>query len=138
MDPQQISNTILASTAGIFFAISGYHKVFHAERRASLKATLDADFGFLPERMRGPFVRFNVWNVAVTELLAGAALALGFAPLISAGLLLIICLVACFVDGAKRVAEWKPINKADALDTWLYLPETLYAIILAVVIVVNL
>ena len=48
--------------------------------------------------------------------------------------LLIISIGATFSDGIKRIADWRPIDKADFLDDILYLPEVLYALLLLSVI----
>ena len=37
-------------------------------------------------------------------------------------------------SGRQRLKTFKPINEADRIDDWLYLPETLYAFMLIVVI----
>ena len=59
---------------------------------------------------------------------------IGFlAPLAALGLLAII-LVAIATSGPQRIKVYKPINEADRIDDWLYLPETLYAFMLIVVI----
>lgn len=111
---------------GGFFAISGYHKFFNAERHAALVKTLQED--------GVPLLKFNAWWVPMWELVAGSFVALGImAPLFSLPLLA-ICLVACCVDGRKRVHDWQPIDKADLIDDWLYLPEVLYIFSLLIVL----
>lgn len=111
---------------GAFFAISGYHKLFNRERHESLVKTLEAD--------HVPAIRFNQWWVPGVELAAGVALIAGFlAPLAALGILALMC-VACLVDGRKRVAEYGPIDAADRLDDWLYLPEVCYLLMAAIVI----
>jgi uncharacterized membrane protein YphA (DoxX/SURF4 family) len=112
--------------AGTFFAISGYHKLTNADRHADLVETLRAD--------KVPFIAFNQWWVPLVELVAGVTLILGLFSVISAALLATVCLVATCVDGCKRIAEWKPIDKADWLDDLLYLPEVLLGIMLLTVI----
>lgn len=109
----------LRVAVGVFFAISGFHKLFNKDRHASLVRTLRAD--------GVPLVRVNQWFVPGVELSAGLALIVGLlVPLASLGLL-VICLVACAVDGLARVRAMEPLNWADALDDVLYLPETVYA-----------
>lgn len=111
---------------GFFFVFSGYHKLFNADRHASVRATLVAD--------GVPFVKFNEWFVPSVEFLAGSAVVFGiFAPL-AAVFLIAICLVATCVDGMKRVKAYKPIDAADFCDDVLYLPEVLYMISLVVVV----
>jgi uncharacterized membrane protein YphA (DoxX/SURF4 family) len=120
---------LLAGSTGLFFAISGFHKTFNQGRRASLRATL--------ERLNIPFITINTWLVAVTELLAGAVLTIapqGWCTIGAAAALLAICAVACGTEGLAKIREWQPINAADWFDTLLYLPETIYAIVLVAVI----
>ena len=69
-----------------------------------------------------------------TDTVAGAAVAIGFlAPLAALGLLVII-LVAMATSGRQRIKAYKPIDEADRIDDWLFLPETLYAFMLIMVI----
>lgn len=122
-----VALTINRMVVGIFFMISGYHKLFNKGRHETMLATLKSD--------GVPFIRFNEWFVPVVEFVGGLAVTVGFFAPFFAVKLLVICLVACRVDGAKRVIDWKPIDTADIIDDILYLPETLYAIMLVVVIV---
>ena len=79
-------------------------------------------------------VGFNQWWVPLVEFSAGAAVVVGFlAPLAALGLLVVI-LVAIATFGRQRINLYKPIDRADRIDDWLYLPETLYAFMLIVVI----
>ena len=55
------------------------------------------------------------------------------APLAALGLLVII-LVAIATSGRQRIKLYKPIDKADRIDDWLYLPETLYAFMLIMIV----
>lgn len=112
---------------GTFFAISGYHKLFNKRRHESLRTTLIAD-GI-------PYVGLFEWLVPAFELAAGTAVAVGFLAPLAAVALMVICMVACFTDGVKRVREYQPIDLADAIDDWLYLPEVLYMVSLTFVIV---
>ena len=77
---------------------------------------------------------FNQWWVPLVEFTAGAGVLIGFlSPLAALGLLVII-LVAIATSGRQRIALYKPIDEADRIDDWLYLPETLYAFMLIVVV----
>ena len=68
------------------------------------------------------------------EFTAGGAVLIGFlAPLAALGLLVII-LVAIVTSGPQRIKLYKPIDKADRIDDWLYLPETLYVFMLILVV----
>lgn len=109
---------------GLFFAISGWHKLFNPTRHKSFVQTLQKD--------RVPLLRFNEWWVPGWELVAGVALMVGLATAFSAAILTIICIVACATEAREKVASYGPINRADALDDWLYLPEVLYVLMLLV------
>jgi uncharacterized membrane protein YphA (DoxX/SURF4 family) len=81
-----------------------------------------------------PAVRINQWWVPTIEFTAGGAVFIGLlAPLAAFGLLVII-LVASATSGRQRIKAYKPIDEADRIDDWLYLPETLYAFMLIMVI----
>jgi uncharacterized membrane protein YphA (DoxX/SURF4 family) len=72
--------------------------------------------------------------VPLVEFSAGGAAVIGLvAPLAALGLLFII-LVASVTTGRERIKAYKPIDRADRIDDWLYLPETLYAFMLIMVI----
>jgi len=45
-----------------------------------------------------------------------------------------LLVVAIATSGRQRINVYKPIDEADRIDDWLYLPETLYAVMLIVVI----
>lgn len=112
------------AAVGVFFAISGFHKLFNKGRHQRLLQTLVSD--------GVPMPRFNQWWVPGWEFLAGITLAVGFLTAASAGVLAIICLAACFCEAREKVASYHPINVADRLDDYLYLPEVLYLVMLAV------
>ena len=112
---------------GVFFAISGWHKLFVPSRHDSMVATLVTD--------KVPFIRFNEWFVPGVELAAGIALTVGLFTPLAALLLIAICAVAGAVDGVPSIAtKYHPIDKADWLDDLFYLPEVLYVAMLVVVI----
>ena len=68
------------------------------------------------------------------EFAAGGAVVIGLlAPLAALGLLFLI-LVAIATSGRQRIQLFKPIDQADRIDDWLYLPETLYAFMLIMVV----
>jgi uncharacterized membrane protein YphA (DoxX/SURF4 family) len=112
------------AAVGQFFAFSGYHKLFNKGRHYALLATLTKD--------HVPLVKFLVWWVPFWELTAGVMLTVGFLTAFSAGVLAIICVVACYCEAADKVERYKPIDLADRIDDWLYLPEVLYLVMLAV------
>lgn len=107
---------------GTFFAISGYHKLFNTTRRASLATTFKADGCYSP---------FTMFAVPLGELLGGVALVVGLLTPVAALGLILICSGACLLDGIKRVREWGPLDAADRVDDFLYLPELLYVIMLS-------
>lgn len=122
----EVAITLLRISMGVFFVFSGYHKLFNAKRHATIVATMAAD--------RVPDIKFNSWFVPSVEFLGGAALVVGFLTPLAALGLLCVCCVATLADGLKRIPAWSPIDKADYADDVLYLPEVLYAIILAAII----
>jgi putative oxidoreductase len=121
-----LAMTLNRIAVGAFFMLSGYHKLFNAERHRS----------FVDE-LRGLGVHavgFNQWWVPSVEFSAGAAVVVGLlAPLAALGLLVLI-IVAIVTSGPQRIKLYKPIDEADRIDDWLYLPETLYAVMLITVI----
>jgi putative oxidoreductase len=118
--------TLNRIAVGSFFMHSGYHKLFNAERHHTFVDELKA--------LGVPAVGFNQWWVPLVEFSAGAAVLIGFlAPLAALGLLVVI-LVAIATSGRERIKLYKPIDRGDRIDDWLYLPETLYAFMLIVIV----
>ena len=118
--------TLNRIAVGAFFMLSGYHKLFNAERHRTFADELKA--------LGVPAVGFNQWRVPFVEFAAGAAVVVGlFAPFAALGLLILI-LVAIATSGRQRITLYKPIDEADRIDDWLYLPETLYAFMLILVV----
>jgi uncharacterized membrane protein YphA (DoxX/SURF4 family) len=121
-----VAITLNRIALGAFFMLSGYHKLFNAERHRSVADELKA--------LGVPAVRFNQWWVPLVEFTAGASVLVGLlAPLAALGLLVII-LVAVATSGRLRINLYKPLDESDRIDDWLYLPETLYAFMLIMVI----
>ena len=121
-----VAMTLNRIAIGFFFFASGYHKLFNAERHRSIVDELKA--------LSVPAVGFNQWWVPSVEFSAGAAVLIGLlAPLAALGLLVII-LVAIATSGRQRVNLYKPIDRGDRIDDWLYLPEVLYAVMLIMVV----
>src|ERR1700752_190521 len=75
-------------------------------------------------RRSAPFVEFT----------AAGAVPMGFRPPLAALGLLFLILVAIATSGRQRIKLYKPIDEADRIDDWLYLPETLYAFMLIVIV----
>jgi putative oxidoreductase len=111
---------------GLFFAISGFHKLFNRGRHAQLVATLKSS--------HIPLVRFNQWWVPAVEFLGGIALVCGVLAPLAALALAFECMVAVATDGWKRIPAYRPIDEADWFDDLLYLPEMMaIAALLAIV-----
>jgi len=115
------------ASVGVFFAISGAHKLLVPSRHAALVETL--------KRNHVPAVAFNQWWVPGWEFVGGVLLTAGLFSAAAAGVLSVICLVALCCEGRERVKSYQPIDKADELDDWLYLQEMLYLILLAVTMI---
>ncbi|MGH2344397.1 MAG: hypothetical protein ACRDG4_04165 [Chloroflexota bacterium] len=70
----------------------------------------------------------------MVEFTAGDAVLIGLlAPLAALGLLIVI-LVATAAAGRQRIRLYKPTDEADRIDDWPYLPETLYAFMLIIIV----
>jgi uncharacterized membrane protein YphA (DoxX/SURF4 family) len=111
---------------GMFFMLSGYHKLFNAERHRVFADELKS--------LHVHAIAISQWWVPLVEFSAGAAVVIGLlAPLAALGLLVII-LVAIATSGRERLKAFMPIDRADRIDDWLYLPETLYAFMLIMII----
>jgi len=110
---------------GAFFAISGYHKLFNASRHATLTRTLQDDGVRAMPIMQ--------WLLPGVEFGGGCALIIGLLSVLAAFGLFVICAGASALDAVKRIRAWQPIDRADWLGDLLYLPEALYCIGLAVV-----
>lgn len=121
-----VAITLNRVAVGVFFMLSGYHKLFNPERHHSIVDELKA--------LGVHAVGFNQWWVPSVEFAAGGAVLVGLlAPLAALGLLVII-IVAMATSGRQRIKLNKPIDEADRIDDWLYLPETLYAFMLIMVV----
>jgi uncharacterized membrane protein YphA (DoxX/SURF4 family) len=111
---------------GLFFAIGGYHKLFTASRHAMMTRTLQDDGVHA--------VPFMQWLLPSVEFAGGSALIVGVLSVLAAFGLFVVCLGAIVLDSVKRIGAWQPVDHADWLDDLLYLPETLYCVGLAIVI----
>jgi putative oxidoreductase len=126
VDAPPAAITLNRVALGTFFAISGYLKLFNAARHATLTRTLQ------DARVRA--VPVMQWVVPGVEFSAGCALIIGLLSVVAAFGLFVICLFAFKLDAIKRIDAWMPINRADWIGDVLYLPEALYCIGLAVVV----
>jgi len=121
-----IALTLNRIAVGMFFMLSGYHKLFNPQRHRALAEELKA--------LGIHAVGFNQWWVPTVEFAAGCAVVIGFlAPLAALGLLF-ITVVAIATSGSQRIKISMPIDRADRIDNWLYLPEILYVFMLIMVI----
>ena len=121
-----LAMTLNRIAVGAFFMLSGYHKLFNAERHRTFVDELKG--------LGVHAVGFNQWWVPLVEFSAGGAVVIGLlAPLAALGLLFLI-LVAIATSGRQRIKLFKPIDEADRIDDWLYLPETLYAFMLLIIV----
>lgn len=110
---------------GVFFAISGYHKLFNTSRHTALTRTLQDDGVHELPVMQ--------WLLPSAEFAGGSALIVGFLTVPAAFGLFVVCFGAIALDAFKRVRASQPVDRADWLGDFLYLPETLYCIGLTVV-----
>jgi|ERR1700722_5101460 uncharacterized membrane protein YphA (DoxX/SURF4 family) len=110
---------------GVFFVISGYHKLFNAARHATLTRTLQDDGIHAVPIMQ--------WLVPGVEFSGGLALITGLFTVLAAFGLFVVCFGALARDAIRRISAWKPLDRADWLDDLLSLPEALYCIGLLVV-----
>jgi len=121
-----IALTLNRIAVGVFFMLAGYHKLFNPERHRALVDEL--------KELGVPAVGFNQWWVPTVEFTA--------APLWSSDSLRRSPRLASLqsssspspTSGPQRIKVYKPINEADRIDDWLYLPETLYAFMLIIVV----
>jgi uncharacterized membrane protein YphA (DoxX/SURF4 family) len=121
-----IALTLNRIAVGMFFMFSGFHKLFNPERHRALADQL--------KELGIHAVGFNQWWVPTVEFSAGLAVVIGLlAPLAALGLLA-ITVVAIATTGPQRIKVYKPIDEADRIDDWLYLPEILYAVMLITVV----
>jgi putative oxidoreductase len=121
-----VAYTGLRIATGVFFATSGFNKLFNNGRHCVLRKTLDED--------GVPCVRLFEWVVPGVEFFGGLALVAGLLTPLAASGLLAICLVAMVCEARRRVASYRPINKCDVVCDYLYLPEIVYALVLAVIV----
>jgi uncharacterized membrane protein YphA (DoxX/SURF4 family) len=107
---------------GSFFVLSGVHKLTNKERHKTFVETL---------RVLGiPRIGILQWFVPGVEFFGGLGVAVGFLTPLAALGLLVICSVALVTNSPTVVASYKPIDRADRVDDWLYQPELMYALML--------
>jgi uncharacterized membrane protein YphA (DoxX/SURF4 family) len=121
-----VAMTLNRVAVGVFFMLSGYHKIFNPQRHRTLTDEL--------KELGVPALGFNQWWVPAVEFAAGGAVFIGLLAPIAALGLLVVMLVAIITSGPARIRVYKPIDQADRIDDWLYLPEILYAFMLIMVL----
>ena len=88
---------------GMFFMLSGYHKLFNPQRHRAFADELKG--------LGVHAIGLNQWWVPTVEFTAGAAVVIGLlAPLAALGLLVVI-LVAIVTSGPQRIGVYKPIDE---------------------------
>jgi putative oxidoreductase len=117
---EQLSILLARVSVGIFFAISGWNKLFVAGRTRQMYETL-AGAGI-------PFPHFMTYFVSSVEFIGGCLLVMG--------LLSSLCCVALILQMIVAIATVRlatipaRLSFLNWLDDFLYLPETMYIIIL--------
>jgi uncharacterized membrane protein YphA (DoxX/SURF4 family) len=119
-----VALTLCRVAVGMFFMFSGYHKLFNAQRHRTFVDELTS--------LHVVAIRFNQWWVPSVEFAAGSAVLIGLVTPLAAFGLFVIVLIAGITSGRVRIAGIQPIDRADRIDDWLYLPEILYALILVI------
>ncbi|MEO8524831.1 MAG: DoxX family protein, partial [Caldimonas sp.] len=89
-DAPNAALTLNRVALGLFFSISGYHKLFNAARHATLTRTLQDD------GVRG--VQVMQWAVPGVEFSAGCALLIGLLSALAAFGLFVVCIGAVALD----------------------------------------
>src|ERR1700751_200607 len=95
-----IALTLNRVVVGMFFMLSGYNKLFNAERHRVFADELRS--------LHVHAVALNQWWVPLVEFSAGGAVLIGLvAPLAALGLLVLI-LVAIATSGRQRIKLYQP------------------------------
>ena len=105
---------------GVFFAISGGNKLFVASRTRQMYETL-AGAGI-------PFPHFMTYFVSSVEFISGSLLIIGLLTSLSCAALIIQMIVAITTVQIAMIP--KGLSFLNWLDELLYLPETMYIVIL--------
>lgn len=113
---------------GLFFAISGFYKLFTQSGYQRMVATM-LESGI-------PFPPASAYGVAACELVFGILLLAGLLSRLSAIVFTVICLVATATDGIHRIPQG--IGAWEWLDWLLYLPEVLYLFLLGFILLLGI
>jgi putative oxidoreductase len=117
---EQFSILLARVSLGIFFAISGGNKLLVPSRTRQMYETL-AGAGI-------PFPHFMTYFVSSVEFVSGSLLVIGMFTSLCCAALIIQMIVA--IATVQLATIPKGVSALDWLDDFLYLPETLYIIIL--------
>lgn len=117
---EQFSIVIVRVSLGIFFAISGGNKLFVAARTRQMYETLAG--------ARIPFPHFMTYFVSSVEFVGGCLLVMGFLSSLCCAALIVQMVVA--ITTVQLATIPARLSFLDWLDDFLYLPETMYIIIL--------
>jgi uncharacterized membrane protein YphA (DoxX/SURF4 family) len=117
---------LLRVAVGMFFASSGYHKLFNAHRREMVGNVMVED--------HIPFAKFCAVFVPIVELLAGLGVMVGALTTLAALGLLAVSLVATCTDALFRLPERHPLDWVDWVAKAIYLPEVLLTLALLAIL----
>src|SRR5262247_248724 len=117
---EQFSILLARVSLGVFFAISGANKLFVPSRTRQMYETL-AGAGI-------PFPHFMTYFVSLVEFISGCLLVIGFLSSLCCVALIIQMIVA--ITTVQLATIPKGLSLLNWLDDLLYLPETMYIIIL--------
>ena len=117
---EQLSILLARVALGVFFAISGGKKLFVASRTHQMYETL-AGAGI-------PFPHFTTYFVSSVEFIGGCLLVIGLLSSLCSAALIIDMTVAIITVRLATIQSG--ISFLDWLDDFLFLPETIYIIIL--------
>jgi putative oxidoreductase len=117
---EQFSILLARISLGLFFAISGGNKLFVASRTRQMYETL-AGAGI-------PFPHFMTYFVSSVEFISGCLLVMGLLSGLCCAALIIQMIVAITTVRIAMIPAG--LSFLDWLDDFLYLPETMYIIIL--------
>jgi putative oxidoreductase len=117
---EQFAILLARISLGVFFAISGGNKLFVASRTRQMYETL-AGAGI-------PFPYFMTYFVSSVEFISGCLLVIGLLTSLCCAALIIQMIVA--ITTVQLATIPKGLSFLNWLDDLLYLPETMYIIIL--------
>ena len=117
---EQFSILLARVSLGTFFAISGGNKLFVASHTRRMYETL-AGAGI-------PFPHFMTYFVSSVEFISGCLLVIGLLSSLCCAVLIIQMIVA--ITTVQLAPIPTGLSFLDWLDDFLYLPETMYIIIL--------